>query len=136
MSIAMGLAEVAGRLPVGALLDRVVQLFPQRGRASGSGILLDSATAGLLASRFDTTQEPEGCWLRGPREEPVAVPRLLGKATPCVGRERELSQLSTEWRHCVDEPAATAVIVPTTERPHLAASSHWQAAASPSSHCQ
>ncbi|WP_437954603.1 protein kinase [Sorangium sp. So ce119] len=111
MSIAMGLAEVAGRLPVGALIDRVVQLFPQQGRATGSSILLDSATAGLLASRFDTTQEPDGYWLRGPREEPVAVPRLLGKPTPCVGRDRELAQLSTEWRHCVDEPAATAVVV-------------------------
>ncbi|WP_437284520.1 protein kinase domain-containing protein [Sorangium sp. So ce406] len=111
MSIAMGLAEVAGRLPVGALIDRVVQLFPQQGRATGSSILLDSTTAGLLASRFDTTQEPDGYWLRGPREEPVAVPRLLGKPTPCVGRDRELSQLSTEWRHCVDEPAATAVVV-------------------------
>ncbi|KYF63873.1 hypothetical protein [Sorangium cellulosum] len=27
-----------------------------------------------------------------------------------MGRERELSQLSTEWRHCMDEPAATAVV--------------------------
>ncbi|XXY51998.1 protein kinase [Sorangium sp. So ce269] len=111
MSIATGLAEVAGRLPIGALIDRVVQLFPQRGRAPGSGIQLDSATAGLLASRFDTAQGHEGSWLRGPKEEPVTVPRLLGKPTPCVGRERELSQLSTEWRHCMDEPSATAVVV-------------------------
>ncbi|WP_437274864.1 protein kinase [Sorangium sp. So ce375] len=111
MSIATGLAEIAGRLPVGALIDRVVQLSPQGCRAPGSSIQLDSATAVLIAGRFDTTQEPDGCWLRGPREEPVAVPRLLGKPTPCVGRERELSQLSTEWRHCVDEPEASAVVV-------------------------
>ncbi|WP_437476894.1 protein kinase [Sorangium sp. So ce1014] len=111
MSIATGLTEVAGRLPVGALIDRVVQLFPQRPRLPGSGIQLDTATAGLLASRFDTTQGPEGSWLRGPKEEPDTVPRLLGKPTPCVGRERELAQLATEWRHCVDEPAASAVIV-------------------------
>ncbi|WP_438014061.1 protein kinase [Sorangium sp. So ce315] len=111
MSIATGLAEIAGRLPVGALIDRVVQLFPQRRAAPGSSILLDSSTAGLLAGRFDTAQEPDGCWLRGPREEPVAAPRLLGRSTPCVGRDRELSQLSAEWRHCVDEPAARAVVV-------------------------
>ncbi|WP_437303190.1 protein kinase domain-containing protein [Sorangium sp. So ce388] len=111
MSIATGLAEVAGRLPIGAVIDRVVQLFPQRGRAPGAGIQLDSATAGLLASRFDTVQGHEGSWLRGPKDEPVTVPRLLGKPTPCVGRERELSQLSTEWRHCVDEPSASAVVV-------------------------
>ncbi|XXR64601.1 protein kinase [Sorangium sp. So ce388] len=111
MSIATGLAEVAGRLPIGAVIDRVVQLFPQRGWAPGAGIQLDSATAGLLASRFDTAQGHEGSWLRGPKDEPVTVPRLLGKPTPCVGRERELSQLSTEWRHCVDEPSASAVVV-------------------------
>ncbi|WP_437476897.1 protein kinase [Sorangium sp. So ce1014] len=111
MSIATGLTEVAGRLPVGALIDRVVQLFPKRSRAPGSGIQIDSTTAGLLASRFDTTQGPEGSWLRGPKEEPDTVPRLLGKPTPCVGRERELLQLATEWRHCVDEPAASAVVV-------------------------
>ncbi|WP_437964135.1 protein kinase [Sorangium sp. So ce260] len=111
MSIATGLAEVAGRLPVGALIDRVVQLFPGRPRPPEAGIQLDTATAGLLASRFDTAQGSGGSWLRGPKEEPDTVPRLLGKPTPCVGRERELLQLETEWRHCVDEPSASAVIV-------------------------
>ncbi|WP_433926805.1 protein kinase [Sorangium cellulosum] len=110
MSIATGLTEVAGRLPVGALIDRVVQLFPKRSRASGSGIQLDSATAGLLASRFDTTQGSDGFWLCGPRDEPDTVPRLLGRPTPCVGRERELAQLAAEWRHCMDEPSASAVV--------------------------
>ncbi|WP_437720727.1 protein kinase domain-containing protein [Sorangium sp. So ce861] len=111
MSIATGLTEVAGRLPVGALIDRVVQLFPKRPRAPESGIQLDSATAGLLASRFDTMQGPEGSWLRGPKDEPDTVPRLLGKPTPCLGRERELAQLEAEWRHAVDEPSASAVVV-------------------------
>ncbi|WP_437973008.1 hypothetical protein WMF11_28925 [Sorangium sp. So ce295] len=104
MSIATGMAEVAGRLPVGALIDRVVQLFPQRARLPESGIRLDGATAGLLARSFDIAQADEGAWLRGPKEEPDTVPRLLGKPTPCVGRERELLQLAAEWRHCVDEP--------------------------------
>ncbi|WP_437283664.1 AAA family ATPase [Sorangium sp. So ce375] len=111
VSVVTGLAEVAGRLPVGALIDRVVQLLPPHAGAPGAGIRVDSATAGLLTSRFETLQGPDGCWLRGPKEEPDAVPRLLGKPTPCVGRERELSQLSTEWRHCVDEPTASAVVV-------------------------
>ncbi|WP_437585779.1 protein kinase domain-containing protein [Sorangium sp. So ce1000] len=111
MSIATGSAEVVGRLPIGELIDRAVQLFSQRARAPGSGISLDDATAGLLASRFETAQGPDGCWLRGPKEEPETVPRLLGKPTPCVGRERELSQLAAEWRHCVDEPTASAVVV-------------------------
>ncbi|AGP35895.1 protein kinase domain-containing protein [Sorangium cellulosum] len=111
MAIATGRAEIAGRLPVGALIDRVVQLFAQRAGALGPHTRLDDATAGLLASRFETAQGPDGCWLRGPKEEPDTVPRLLGKPTPCVGRERELSQLATEWRHCVEETTASVVVV-------------------------
>ncbi|WP_437332009.1 protein kinase domain-containing protein [Sorangium sp. So ce394] len=111
VSVATGMAEVAGRLPVGALIDRVVQLFPQRSRLPESGIRLDGATAGLLARSFDMAHVDEGAWLRGPKEEPDTVPRLLGKPTPCLGRERELAQLEAEWRHCVDEPSASAAVV-------------------------
>ncbi|WP_437313393.1 protein kinase domain-containing protein [Sorangium sp. So ce385] len=111
VSVATGMAEVAGRLPVGALIDRVVQLFPKRPPAPESGVRLDSATAGLLARSFDMAQVDEGAWLRGPKEEPDTVPRLLGKPTPCVGRERELALLEAEWRHAVDEPSASAVVV-------------------------
>ncbi|WP_437521775.1 AAA family ATPase [Sorangium sp. So ce726] len=111
MSVATGLAEIEGRLPVGELVDRVAQFIAGPGDQPPSGIRLDDATASLLSSRFDTAREPEGCWLRGPKAEPDSVPRLLGKPTPCVGRERELSQLAAEWRHCVEEPSASAVVV-------------------------
>ncbi|WP_437964134.1 protein kinase [Sorangium sp. So ce260] len=111
MSIATGLTEMEGRLPVGELVDRVAQLIAGRDGPPPREIRLDEATASLLASRFETAQGPGVCWLRGPKEEPDTVPRLLGKPTPCVGRERELAQLATEWRHCVDEPSANAVVV-------------------------
>ncbi|WP_437585786.1 protein kinase domain-containing protein [Sorangium sp. So ce1000] len=113
MAVATGLAEaeIEGRLPVGELVDRVAQLLAEHDGPPSAGIRLDSATASLLASRFDTARGPDGCWLRGQKEEPETLPRLLGKPTPCVGRERELSQLAAEWRHCVDEPTASAVVV-------------------------
>ncbi|WP_437339542.1 protein kinase domain-containing protein [Sorangium sp. So ce394] len=111
MSVATGLTEVEGKLPVGELIDRVAQLIAGRDGPPPGEIRLDDATASLLASRFETVRGPGGCWLRGPKEEPDTIPRLLGKPTPCVGRERELSQLATEWRHCVDEPSANAVVV-------------------------
>ncbi|AUX34505.1 MULTISPECIES: serine/threonine-protein kinase [Sorangium] len=111
MSVATGLTEVEGKLPVGELIDRVAQLIAGRDGPPPGEIRLDDATASLIASRFETVRGPGGCWLRGPKEEPDTIPRLLGKPTPCVGRERELSQLATEWRHCVDEPSANAVVV-------------------------
>ncbi|WP_437581969.1 protein kinase domain-containing protein [Sorangium sp. So ce887] len=111
LSIATGLTEIEGKLPVGELVDRVAQLIAGRDSPLPREIRLDDTTASLVASRFETAQGPGGCWLRGPKEEPDTVPRLLGKPTPCVGRERELLQLATEWRHCVDEPSAGAVVV-------------------------
>ncbi|WP_437934520.1 protein kinase domain-containing protein [Sorangium sp. So ce341] len=111
MSVATGLTEVEGKLPVGELIDRVAHLIAGRGGSPPGEIRLDDATASLLANRFETAQGPGARWLRGTKEEPDTVPRLLGKPTPCVGRERELSQLATEWRHCVDEPSANAVVV-------------------------
>ncbi|WP_437964413.1 protein kinase [Sorangium sp. So ce260] len=111
MSIATGLTEMEGKLPVGELVDRVAQLIAGRDGSPPPEIRLDDVTASLLASRFETAQERGGCWLRGPKEAPDTVPRLLGKPTPCVGRERELLQLATEWRHCADEPSANAVVV-------------------------
>ncbi|WP_437574003.1 protein kinase domain-containing protein [Sorangium sp. So ce887] len=111
MAVATGLAEIEGKLPVGELVDRVAQLIAGRDGLPPREIRLDDTTASLLASRFETAQGPGGGRLRGPKEEPDTVPRLLGKPTPCVGRERELLQLATEWRHCVDEPAANAVVV-------------------------
>ena len=40
------------------------------------------------------------------------MPRtLLGKATVCVGRDRELALLEGTFEECVDEPVARAVLV-------------------------
>jgi eukaryotic-like serine/threonine-protein kinase len=49
--------------------------------------------------------------LRGEREVIEATRTLLGKPTPCVGRERELALLDGEWAECVEAPVARAVLV-------------------------
>src|SRR5262249_7660955 len=36
---------------------------------------------------------------------------LLGKATPCVGRDRELATIEATLRECIDESVARAVLV-------------------------
>ncbi len=47
--------------------------------------------------------------LRERDEEPVRT--LLGRETPCVGRERELAVLEACFAECVDEPRARPVVV-------------------------
>ncbi|HZF50461.1 MAG TPA: protein kinase [Polyangiaceae bacterium] len=51
---------------------------------------------------------PEGGLPSLPDERPRA---LLGKPTPCVGRDREIASLVALFEECIEEPAARAVLV-------------------------
>jgi energy-coupling factor transporter ATP-binding protein EcfA2 len=111
-ALVTGRAEVADRLPVGELIDRVVQLLPQgHGRGGAVPTRIDDVTAGLLGARFDTSRDEAGYWLRGAREDLDTTPQLLGRPIACVGRDRELALLAAEVRHCIAEPAASAMLV-------------------------
>jgi hypothetical protein len=64
--------------------------------ASASGIFLDQVSTGLLESRFQLERGDRGSSLLvGERLDPAPLRRLLGRSTPCVGRERELSVLES-----------------------------------------
>jgi len=113
-----------GRLPVGEAIDRAVRLL-RLARASsrppaisGSnavtapGIRLDEVTAGLIDARFEVDGDDDGLRLRGEKELALSARTLLGKPTPCVGRERELALLFGLFEECVAEPLARAVLIP------------------------
>ncbi|KYG11309.1 protein kinase, partial [Sorangium cellulosum] len=112
VSVVTGRAEIASRMPIGDLIDRVVQLLPERRAPSrAAAIRIDEVTAGLLGARFEITTDEAGQWLHGAREGPDEVPLLLGKATSCVGRERELSLIRDELARCVEESTPSVVLV-------------------------
>ncbi len=60
--------------------------------------------------RIRTLPHAPGHILRGERAAVEAVPLLLGQATPCVGRARELAMLAGVWAGCVSEPVASCVL--------------------------
>jgi len=108
MTISTGRAVIFGQLPVGDVIDRGAELL--RGEAGGR-IRLDGATADLLGTRFEVEGAPDHRYL-GNEQGRDDVPRtLLGKATTCVGRDRELTLLEGTFDECVDEPVARAVLV-------------------------
>ncbi len=117
MALATGRALVAERWPVGEVIDRAAALV--RSAASEVALLrdavrpirIDEITAGLLDVRFEVGEGGAGLALRGEREIVDAGRTLLGKPTPCVGREWELGLLEGLFRQCVDEPTARAVLV-------------------------
>lgn len=112
--VTTGRGVLAGKLPVGDAIDRAASLM--RGAAlaveQGDGrVQLDDVTAGLLDARFEVVHTGEGIFLRRERDLPGARRTLLGRPTPCVGRNRELLTLEAIYAECVDESVARAVVV-------------------------
>jgi hypothetical protein len=82
-------------------------------RSIAPGIRIDEVTEGLLGERFDVRADSDGRTLvrrraEGEREAPRT---LLGKPTPCVGRDKELALLELTLKECVEESFARTVLV-------------------------
>ena len=108
--VVSGRGEPSQHRLVGELIDRAVTLVQSLGPAPAA-VRIDPVTAGLLGSGFEVEIETSGAWLRGERETLEATRTLLGRPTLCVGRERELDLLEGAVARCLEEPAATAVLV-------------------------
>jgi hypothetical protein len=115
IALATGRAVMSGRLPVGEAFDRAAALVraaevadaPRGARPPR----IDEVTAGLLDARFDVRGDRRLLTLHGEREILEGPRTLLGKPSPCVGRDRELSRLERIFAECVEDPAARAVLV-------------------------
>ncbi|XXF80158.1 protein kinase [Myxococcaceae bacterium GXIMD 01537] len=110
-----GRARPDPHLPVGEAIDRAGQLlrqFESLPSGTSASILLDEVTAGLLGPGFQLSRpEPELFLLLGESLGADASRPLLGKPTPCVGREQELTLLELAFDTCVQESVAQAVLV-------------------------
>ncbi len=128
MVLATGRSELSRRLPVGTVVERAARML--RAGHDGGGprpppnspdpfravapIAVDEMTAALLDQRFEVRSDEDGApglTLHGVRELESGARTLLGKETPFVGREWELSSIDALFRECVDEPRALSVLV-------------------------
>jgi hypothetical protein len=104
--------RVAGaRVPLGEAIDRASKLA-RSGSMTPSHIVLDEITAGLLDGRLRTVRLEGG--LSTMLDAPALVDEerpLLGRPTPCVGREQELGTLEMAMASSFDEGVARAVLV-------------------------
>ncbi|MEP7125427.1 MAG: protein kinase [Byssovorax sp.] len=74
-------------------------------------IHVDEATAALLDEHFLIEGSAGARSLLGLRPAAPAPRTLVGKPTPCVGRDRELANLEALFAECVGEPVARAVVI-------------------------
>jgi hypothetical protein len=103
IALATGRALTTGAGPSGPIIDQAAALLV---RSTSSGIRVDDVTAGLLGTRFEVHSV-----LVARRRDVDASRTLLGKATPFVGRDKELGLLDATLRECIDDSVARAVLV-------------------------
>ncbi|UQA59484.1 serine/threonine-protein kinase [Polyangium aurulentum] len=112
ITLAIGRGEETGRLPVGPAIDRAARLLggQDAGQTSSAHVRLDDAAVGLLDARFEVLKDSGVFVLRAERDV-AEVRTLLGKPTPCVGRDRELRHIEASFDDCASEGRARAVLV-------------------------
>jgi predicted ATPase len=113
IALCTGRGRLRERLPIGEVLDRAMRLVHDRAVAPPSEqILLDDVTRGLLDVRFHLDRTPSGAHVLLAEELTLDASRpLLGKPTPCVGREAELGMLELVLAGCIEDAAPRAVLV-------------------------
>lgn len=101
VQLAIATGRVASANAYGPIIDRVATLKARR------GIPIDDISATLLGDRFEIVDGS----LLGPARASSAPRTLLGRATPCVGRDKEIALLEATLRECIAEPIARCVLV-------------------------
>ena len=105
--VASGRVAVDKQL-VGDVIDRAAAEVQD---PTSGQIVIDDATAHLLDERFVITERGKRRYLRGIRDSAEPVRTLLGRTSPIVGRDRELSSLESLWIETADDGIAHAVLV-------------------------
>jgi hypothetical protein len=108
IALATGRAVTTAAGAPGPVIDQAAALLE---KLHSPGIRIDEVTVGLLGERFDVRTDGREHTLLGLRVD-LDVPRtLLGKPTPCVGRDKELALLEGTLRECVGDSVSRAVVV-------------------------
>jgi serine/threonine protein kinase/tetratricopeptide (TPR) repeat protein len=106
IGLSTGRAEATSRIPIGDVLTSAVRLA-----VVAEGVPIDDVTAGLLDARFHVRSEGQGFQLLAERELVSRARTLLGRPTPCMGREREIGTLAAIFDGTVADGVASCVLV-------------------------
>lgn len=114
LAVATGRGLAMDQMPVGEAVESAARTLSAARRMSTdmmAKVFLDEVTAGLLDARFDVQHQGVLAQLSSSRDKIDATRTVLGKPTPCVGREREITTLVGMLSEAIEEPCARAALV-------------------------
>ncbi|MDY7229018.1 protein kinase [Hyalangium sp. s54d21] len=115
VALTTGLSLRDRLLPAGEAVDKASELLHlQKTHAlvSDASVLVDDTTAGLLGARFQMERASSSRFLlRCENLEADESRPLLGRPTPCVGREQELALLELAFTSCVEDSASRVLLI-------------------------
>ncbi len=109
-----GLSLRGTPMPVGQVMDKAGELLHlvERRPEAASRAVLDGMTAQLLEPYFQFEPLDSTAFLLLSEHRDVDQSRrLIGRPTSCVGREQDLGWLTLTYESCVEDQAASAVLV-------------------------
>ena len=117
LAMATGRGILQEGLPAGEAIDKVGKLLTAGlAKSVGDGteepIRIDEVTAQLLDARFTIHRASDDIFLlMSENMSSDELRPLLGKPTPCVGREQELSIIEAVWSGCIEESERRVALV-------------------------
>jgi hypothetical protein len=115
VSLATARGTIRGRTTIGEVVEQAAAMLHRDSQPSPevvhTPIMIDPLSAKLLTGRFAQVPQPKGALLLSEEKELDASRPLLGRPTPCVGREAELGTLEAQLAGCIDEFHARTVVV-------------------------
>lgn len=114
IALATGRGAMRKSAALGEAIERAAQRIVHQSEVRAPGplpVAMDDTTAALLDPRFEWRKGPAGPELWGERDRADTARTLLGKPTPCVGREIELRMLEQAFDTSVEEPSAQVFLL-------------------------
>ncbi len=114
VAVATGRGAAHSGATVGEVVDRATGMLRSEmppADPGSTGVYLDELSARLVAGRFEVLAVSATARLLGEAKDADASRPLLGKPTPCVGRDAELAVLESQLLSCIEDSEARAVII-------------------------
>ena len=112
LSVATGRVENTAIGPIGGAIDSAAALLNmERDDETMLGVAIDDTTAALVEQSFVVQRRSGFRFVIAERTERSPARKLLGEATPFLGRGKELALLERTLSECIEDSVARVVLV-------------------------